>query len=67
MNTTDWHRADVKAALEKKGLSLKKLARSNDLASTTLSNVFRVNYPKAQKIIAEAIGVSPETIWPSRY
>lgn len=63
----DWHRADVKAALEKKGLTLKKLAISNDLSPGTLSNVFRLNYPKAQKIIAEALGVPPETIWPSRY
>jgi len=63
----DWHRADVKAELEKKGLTLKRLALSNNLAEGTLSNVFRVNYPKAQRIIAEAIGVSPETIWPSRY
>lgn len=64
----DWHRADIKAELEKKGLSLKKLALSNNLAEGTLSNVFRVkNYPKAQRIIAEALGVSPETIWPSRY
>jgi len=67
MNTTDWHRADIKAALEKKGLSLTSLAISRGLKPGTLSNVFRVNYPKAQGIIAEAIGVSPETIWPSRY
>lgn len=67
INTADWHRADVKAELEKKGLTLKRLALSNNLAEGTLSNVFRVNYPKAQRIIAEAIGVSPETIWPSRY
>ncbi|EGU39859.1 helix-turn-helix domain-containing protein [Vibrio scophthalmi] len=67
ININDWHKADVKAELEKKGLTLKKLAVSNDLADGTLSNVFRVNYPKAQKIIADAIGVTPETIWPSRY
>lgn len=63
----DWHRADVKAALEKKGLTLKALALNEGLAESTLSNVFRVNYPKAQRIIAHALGVAPETIWPSRY
>ncbi|MDK9520120.1 helix-turn-helix domain-containing protein [Vibrio vulnificus] len=67
ISASDWHRADVKAELEKKGLSLRKLALSAGLAESTLSNVFRVNYPKAQKIIADAIGVPPETIWPSRY
>lgn len=67
MNSTDWHRADVKAELEKKGWTLNKLALSNNLAEGTLSNVWRVNYPKAQNIIANALGVPPETIWPSRY
>ncbi len=63
----DWHKADIKAELEKRGLSLKDLANAEDLANGTLSNVWRVNYPKAQKIIAKAIGVAPEVIWPSRY
>ncbi|EKO3777767.1 helix-turn-helix domain-containing protein [Vibrio metschnikovii] len=67
INTADWHRADVKAALEKKGMTLTSLALARGLRPGTLSNVFRVNYPKAQRIIAEAIGVPPETIWPSRY
>ncbi len=67
IKATDWHRADIKAALEKKGFNLSSLALSRGLKPGTLSNVFRVNYPKAQGIIAEAIGVSPEVIWPSRY
>lgn len=67
IKSEDWHRADIKAALEKKGLTLKALALNEGLAESTLSNVFRVNYPKAQRIIAKAIGVTPEAIWPSRY
>lgn len=67
MQEADWHRADIKAELEKRGLSLKKLALDAGLAEGTLSNVFRVKYPKAQKIIADALEVSPEAIWPSRY
>lgn len=63
----DWHRADIKAALEKKGLNLTKLSLKAGLSEATLRNVFRVKYPKAERIIAKAIGVSPETIWPSRY
>lgn len=65
--TADWHRADVKAALEKRGLSLNQLAAEAQLKAGTLNNVFRVKYPKAERIVAKALGVAPEVIWPSRY
>lgn len=67
MRAEDWHQADIKAELEKKGMNMSQLSRTAGLAESTLRNVFRVRYPKAQKIIAEALGVAPETIWPSRY
>ncbi|MFV0448657.1 MAG: helix-turn-helix domain-containing protein [Vibrio sp.] len=67
MNAEDWHQADIKAELEKRGTNLSKLSRAAGLAECTLRNVFRMRYPKAQKIIAEAIGVAPEVIWPTRY
>ncbi len=63
----DWHRADIKAALEKRGLSLAKLARTNgyDRSSTSLALV--LPWPKMERLIANAIGVSPQHIWPTRY
>lgn len=67
MSPKDWHQADIKAELEKKGMNMSQLSRTAGLAESTLRNVFRVKYPKAQKIIADALGVSPEMIWPSRY
>jgi len=33
----------------------------------TLKNVLSRAYPKAERIIADAIGVDPAQIWPSRY
>ncbi len=66
-SSTDWHPADIKAALEKRGLSLAKLNLAAGLKKGTLNNVFRVKYPKAERIIAKALGVKPEVIWPSRY
>ena len=63
----DWHAADVKCALEKTGTNLAKLARQNGVAPASLRNVFRVRCPKYERIVAEAIGVTPEQIWPSRY
>lgn len=64
----DWHPADIKAALEKAGWSLRRLSLHHGYASgTTLKNALHERWPKAQRLIAEAIGVAPETIWPSRY
>ena len=63
----DWHRADVIAALHKNGVSLSGLSIANNLGRDTLRNALRTKYPKAEKIIAKAIGISPSEIWPSRY
>ncbi|HIC6418418.1 TPA: helix-turn-helix domain-containing protein [Salmonella enterica subsp. enterica serovar Newport] len=67
MKKSDWHPADIKAALEKEGTDLSKLSVEHNLSARTLGNALRYKYPKAQRIIAEAIGVKPEDIWPSRY
>nr|WP_251988895.1 helix-turn-helix domain-containing protein [Escherichia coli] len=43
------------------------LSRQHGLASKTLNNAFERHYPRAEKIIAEALNTTPETIWPERY
>ncbi len=63
----DWHKADIIAALSKKGWSLSKLSIHHEYARTTLAKVLRLPWPKGQRFIAEAIGVPPQKIWPSRY
>lgn len=64
----DWHPADVKAALHKKGITLAGIAEANGLSSSsTLSATFTRSYPANEKRIADAIGVHPQVIWPSRY
>ncbi len=63
----DWHPADIKAALAKKGFSLSRLARENDYAETSPSNVFRQPWAAMEKIMANIIGLPPQEIWPSRY
>ncbi|MBE3653463.1 helix-turn-helix domain-containing protein [Vibrio navarrensis] len=64
---SDWHRADIVAALKKRGLSVRQLSRDAGLGENTLSNALRSPWPKGEKIIADAIGMKPEEIWPSRY
>jgi len=63
----DWHRADIVAALHKKGWSLRQLSKEAGLSAGALNNALDRPWPKAERIIAAAIGEAPETIWPSRY
>ncbi|MEC4727242.1 helix-turn-helix domain-containing protein [Shewanella sp. D64] len=63
----DWHNADIKAALEKKGLSLAGLARMYKISPTGLRTTLVRRYRRGEKIIAKHVGVPPEVIWPSRY
>jgi Ner family transcriptional regulator len=65
---TDWHRADIVAVLRKAGWSLRKLSASHGYASpSTLTHALDRPWPKGERLIAAAIGVAPETIWPTRY
>jgi Ner family transcriptional regulator len=63
----DIHPAFIVAQLRIAGWSLRKLSRHSGLALTTISNALRRPYPRAERIIADAIGCRPEEIWPSRY
>ena len=63
----DWHRADIVAAVRKKGLSLRAIAVHEGLSPGALSNALDRPWPKGERLIAAAIGVDPELIWPTRY
>jgi Ner family transcriptional regulator len=63
----DWHRAQIKAALEMRGLNFRKVSLEAGLAADTVKNALYRPWPKGEKLIADAIGVTPEEIWPSRY
>lgn len=66
-SVTDWHRADIVAALHKRGITLTQLSRSHGLAARTLSNAMERHYPRAERLIADALEMKPEDIWPQRY
>ena len=65
----DWHPADIKAALDKAGWTLRGLAAHHGIkGSSTLSHTLEGrSYPLNEQRIADAIGVKPQDIWPSRY
>lgn len=63
----DWHPAEVVAALRMKGWSFRQLSIINGYHTNSLTGVLRRTWPKGEAIVAEAIGVEPQRIWPSRY
>lgn len=64
----DWHKADIKAALHKRGLTFKGLSLAHGYRSVdACAQALHRPYPKVERIIAAALEVPPETIWPSRY
>ena len=62
-----WDRYRVISELHRLGLSLRQLSFQNGYRRDTLRDALDRRYPKAQEIIARALGVSPRVIWPERY
>lgn len=62
-----WHPADVVAALRKRGWSFRRLSVHHGYSPQVLSRVNRVPWPKGERLVAEAIGVPPQELWPERY
>lgn len=64
----DWHKADIVAAVHKAGWTLKGLSLHHGYSNkNSLSCALQRKWPKAERLIAEAIGIEPQAIWPSRY
>lgn len=64
----DWHPAKIKMELHVRGITLAGLAEAHGLtSSSTMSAAMTRSYPANEKRIADAIGVHPKEIWPSRY
>lgn len=64
----DWHRQDIMAEIRKRGITVAELARQSGYKNpATFYNVFKLPYPKVERIVAEFLGVEPQEIWPSRY
>lgn len=66
-STENWHRADILAAIKKRGGSLAQLSRENGLHERTLYNALERRWPKGEQIIADYIDVAVHVIWPERY
>lgn len=65
---TDWQPPQVICELRlRSGLTLAKLAAKHGVSRQVMSRALHRTYPLSEARIAEAIGVHPMTIWPSRY
>jgi Ner family transcriptional regulator len=63
----DWHPADVLAALKKRSKTLSGISTAHGYHSTAAGKALKQPWPAMEAVIAAAIGVPPEAIWPSRY
>jgi Ner family transcriptional regulator len=64
----DWHPSFVVAALHQAGWTLTSLAKHHNLKGIgTFSKAMRFSLPLSEQRIADAIGVHPKEIWPTRY
>jgi Ner family transcriptional regulator len=63
----DWHTAEIREAIKKRGLSLSRLSVANGYHPTAVGKALRRPWPRVEQIIAAALGETPQTIWPSRY
>jgi len=64
----DWSKARIRFAVHDRGLTFKGLTLASGYRSVdAVAQCLHRPYPKVERILAEAIGERPETIWPSRY
>ena len=66
-DSPDATRAWIRLELAKRGLNLLLLAAEKDYSYHQLRAAMVRRKPKAERIIAAAIGTSPRKIWPERY
>lgn len=62
----DWTPAKLSFELKLAGLSFRSLGQLHGYSANSLWRVCRVSWPKAEKLVAEALGLAVNDIWPSR-
>lgn len=63
----DMNRHDILAAIRKRGSSLRQLSLAYGYSADALRNALARPWPKAEALIADFLGLTPQAIWPSRY
>jgi len=63
----DWTRITIKRALEDAGWTMRGLSKAHGRAPASVTSTILRPWLVMELIIAEAIGVTPQEIWPSRW
>jgi Ner family transcriptional regulator len=61
------HKADIKAAIEKAGTTLKALSLEGGLSESACRKALAVPSPRAEALIAARLNLPLHKIWPERY
>lgn len=64
---SNMHREDIVAELKKRKISMAELGRRNGKSPYTVKNALDKHYRNGEILIADALGLKPEDIWPERY
>jgi len=67
LNDSSRLRGLLKFTLSAQGLTISDLARVYGITGSSLCNAFYVPFPKAERIIADALNLQPWDLWPERY
>jgi Ner family transcriptional regulator len=57
----------VKFCLRLKGYTLKSFGQEHGVTAGSVGTVFGRPYPRMEKLLADALGIEPWSLWPSRY
>jgi Ner family transcriptional regulator len=65
--SSQWHRADIIAAVHKRGSSLSVIAKRIGLSPKSMSYALGKRHPRANQAISEFIRVPLHELWPAFY
>ena len=61
------HKEDIKAAVRKRGLSLEELSLQSGLSKSAIPVGLTKPVPRANRAVANFLGVELQDLWPSLY
>lgn len=66
-NAEDWSPDRIKMAVYEIGISIRELSRLGGAAANVCGAALARPHARGEQIIARALGIPPQEIWPSRY
>ena len=67
MGKEGWHKEDIKAAIRKRGITVRELSIRYGLSPTTTREALIRKNRSGEQAIASFLGVAASELWPDRY